>query len=280
MLVRELAAAGRVVTVRDTDDLALANQMMIWSGVKHLPVMHGGALVGVLSATDIFQVRGRAPHDGMKRAVKSAMSQPALTIGPDADVTEAAARMVERDIGCLPVIDHGALVGILTRADLLAQEAVRGYGPVPLRDPGVHSAMREAPVTVREDDDLLEAAQRMQNGGFRHLPVIDGERRVVGVLSDQDIRAATGASWLQSPADVPFEERVHRLKVSHAMSTPAVTVPESASMALAARYFMDHRVSALPVVDGDDRLVGIVSYLDMLAAAYKTAGYLPPAPPA
>jgi CBS domain-containing protein len=277
MLVRELAVAGRVLTVRDTDDLALANQVMVWAGVKHLPVMHGGALVGVLSATDIFEVRGRAPHDGMKRAVRSAMSQPALTISPDADVTEAAARMVERDIGCLPVVDHGALVGIVTRADLLAQEAVRGYGPLPLRDPGVRSAMRETPVTVREDDDLLEAAQHMQNGGFRHLPVIDGERRVVGVLSDQDLRAATGSSWLQG--NVPLEARA-RLKVSHAMSTPAVTVPESASMALAARYFMDHRVSALPVVDAEDRLVGIVSYLDMLAAAYKTAGYLPQAQPA
>jgi CBS domain-containing protein len=278
MLVREVAVAGRVLTVRDTDDLALANQVMVWAGVKHLPVMHGGALVGVLSATDIFEVRGRAPHDGMKRAVGSAMSQPALTIGPDADVTEAAACMVERDIGCLPVIDHGALVGIVTRADLLAQEAVRGYGPLPMHDPGVRSAMRETPVTVREDDDLLEAAQLMQNGGFRHLPVIDGERRVVGVLSDQDLRAATGSSWLHG--DAPFDERVRRLKVSHAMSTPAVTVPDSASMALAARYFMDHRVSALPVVDGDDRLVGIVSYLDMLAAAYKTAGYMPHAQPA
>jgi CBS domain-containing protein len=90
------------------------------------------------------------------------------------------------------------------------------------------------------------------------------------MLSDQDLRAATGAASTRDDRAEPI--RVQAVKVAHAMSTPAVTVPDTASLALVARYFMDHRVGALPVVDTDDRLVGLVSYLDLLSAAYKPMG--------
>jgi CBS domain-containing protein len=270
MKVRDIAVAGPVLTVREGDDLALANQMMLWAGVKHLPVVREGAVVGVLSASDVLRAAGASSREAARRLVGATMSRPAQTIGPDDEAAVAAARMVERRIGSLPVVSDGALVGILTRTDLLALEALGGLESEIDADAGVSAAMHVDPVTVHEDDDLIDAAMRMHRRGLRHVPVIDGARRVVGVLGEQDVRAATGATWLRNGQSGDI--RLLSLKVAHAMSAPAVTVPVTASLALAARAFMDHRVGALPVIDMDDHLVGMVSYLDMLAAAYKPMG--------
>jgi CBS-domain-containing membrane protein len=241
--------------------------------VRHLPVVGEGPVVGVLSASDLLRYAARSGwREASQEPVRRAMTRPAETIDPEAEIADAAARMVEHGIGCLPVVSDGrTLVGILTRADLLAHEARGGMQAVPTGgDAGVRSVMNPDPATAAEDDDLLEAAARMRRTGARHLPVIDGERRVVAMLSDQDLRAATGAASTRDDAAEPI--RVQAVKVVHAMSTPAVTVPDTASLALVARYFMDHRVGALPVVDTDDRLVGLVSYVDLLSAAYKPMG--------
>lgn len=268
MQVRDIASQRPILSVEAGEDLALANQIMLWAEIRHLPVLSGGALVGVLSASDLLRRATRGGwRDSLRAPVKSAMSAPAQTISPDEDVAEAAARMAERRIGCLPVVSDGAIVGMLTRTDLLALEARQKAPPEPWSDVGVRAVMRANPATVQEDDDLVAAVARLQRDPIRHLPVVNGDRRVIGMLSDQDVRSALGGAVFGAATGADVRARL--MKVARAMTAPAVTVPETASLALAAGYFMDHRVAALPVVDLEDRLVGVVTYLDMLAAAYK-----------
>src|SRR3954451_7858764 len=104
--VKELMRTRNLVSVRPDDDLAVAAQIMRWAGVRHLPVLEGTEVVGVLTERDLLrhQAEAGSRHDA-ELLVRTFMTHPAQTIGPDEDVAAACALMVARRIGCLPVVD-------------------------------------------------------------------------------------------------------------------------------------------------------------------------------
>jgi CBS domain-containing protein len=129
--------------------------------------------------------------------------------------------------------------------------------------------MTRAPVTAGVDDNLFDAAARMAERNVRHLPIVDGERRVVGMLSDRDVRTKVGdASRPLRPTDAKV--RLHSLRVGDAMTRDPFVVRHDAPFEVVARVFTDQRVGAVPVVDDAERLVGIISYVDV----FKNAGAL------
>jgi len=129
--------------------------------------------------------------------------------------------------------------------------------------------MTREPVTVASDDTLLDAAARMADRNVRHLPVVDGERHVVGILSDRDVRTVVG-DWLRPfrPSDAVVRARTCR--VGDAMTRDVFVVNQDAPFDEVVRVFTDQRVGAVPVVDDTDRLVGIISYVDV----FRNAGAL------
>lgn len=129
--------------------------------------------------------------------------------------------------------------------------------------------MTRLPSTVAADDNLVDAAARMADRNVRHLPVIDGDRHVVGMLSDRDVRTALGDTARPLRPDEGVV-RIRSLRVADAMTRDAFVVREDAPFADVVRVFTDQRVGAVPVVDGADRLVGIISYVDV----FKNAGAL------
>ena len=118
------------------------------------------------------------------------------------------------------------------------------------------------PASVHEGDHLLDAAARMQQLRVRHLPVVDSERRVVGMVSDRDVRTAVGDPGRAFERGQPVA--LELMRVADVMSRPIIAAASDLTCAEAAALFVDARIGALPVVDGDDRLVGIVSYVDLL----------------
>jgi CBS-domain-containing membrane protein len=127
-----------VTTVAPDTPLKDVAQVLTDLGVSGLPVVEGGAVVGVVSEADILvKERGvQPPHHGLAgllfsggvavgdklRAVTAgeAMTSPAITIAPGRAVSEAAGRMIDANVNRLPVVNEdGALVGIVTRADLV-----------------------------------------------------------------------------------------------------------------------------------------------------------------
>jgi len=129
--------------------------------------------------------------------------------------------------------------------------------------------MTRAPTTAAADDHLLDAAARMAERNVRHLPIVDGDRHVVGILSDRDVRTWVGDSARPLHPDDALV-RVRSLRVAHAMTRDVFVVRQDAPFADVVRVFTDQRVGAVPVVDERDRLVGIISYVDV----FKNAGAL------
>src|SRR5438067_11325162 len=118
--------------------------------------------------------------------VRDAMSTTVLTIGPAHTLRQAAKLMSTRKVGAAVVLDPDADgPGILTERDMLKAIA---EGQDPETEPAAEHLTREA-VVAAPDWPLLQAAQAMLTGGFRHLVVCEGDD-VVGVLSVRDVLRA------------------------------------------------------------------------------------------
>jgi CBS domain-containing protein len=109
------------------------------------------------------------------------MSRDLLTVDGGRPVVAVARQMVDRNVGAVLVIEDGRLVGIMTERDLMRAVA-RGLSD----DAVVGECMTADPDTIAPDDTIEHAAVLMIHGGYRHLPVVDGEE-VVGVLSIRDL---------------------------------------------------------------------------------------------
>ncbi|RIL04810.1 MAG: CBS domain-containing protein [Proteobacteria bacterium] len=131
-----------VATVRRNDQLTLADDLMRLGRVRHTPVLddRGDDLVGILSQRDLFRgalarALGYGAHAQQKvlgmLVIKDVMTSDPVTTTPDTPLADAARVMLERKIGCLPVVEDGKLVGILTESDFLrlaAEAGGRGAG--------------------------------------------------------------------------------------------------------------------------------------------------------
>ncbi|GGP94261.1 CBS domain-containing protein [Streptomyces melanogenes] len=140
----------------------------------------------------------------------------------------------------------------------------------------VGSVMTSDVVSAHASVPFKEVARLLAERRISGLPVVDGDDKVVGVLSETDLMAR------QAEADDPYEPprrfrpvafgrgaRARRRKArartaGELMSCPAITVRAEDTIALAARTMAAHRVERLPVLDTEDRLVGIVTRRDLL----------------
>lgn len=249
-------------TVREEEELGIALQLMLWGRIRHLPVVEGGRLVGILSDRDVLRHRGEEAWRVAGR-VRDAMTRDVKVVGPDEPLEDAAALMTVAHIDSLPVLEDGQLVGILTTADLMALMARCEVEP---RAPTAETVMTADPATARADEYLLDAASRMFHLNVRHLPVVDQSKRVIGILSDRDLRLAVGN---------PLSDVREQMRVADAMTGGAWTVQPDAPLSDVVDILVDDRVGAVPVVDDDGLLLGIVSYLDVLRATVSTQSERP-----
>ena len=98
-------------------------------------------------------------------------------------VLETVRVMVERNIGAVPVVHNGKLVGIFSERDLMRRVVAEGRDP---RSTCMAEVMTDDPLTVNTQEDLQECMAMMRRHGFRHLPVChDGQ--LVGIVSLRDI---------------------------------------------------------------------------------------------
>lgn len=135
LLVRDLMTSD-VVTLEANESLLLADDVMRLARIRHLPVVQpDGKLAGLVTHRDMLRASvsslaglSRTEEANIKGAipVREVMKREVTTVGPDRTALEACRLILERKLGCLPVVDgEGRLVGILTEADFV--ELARKY---------------------------------------------------------------------------------------------------------------------------------------------------------
>ncbi len=115
-------------------------------------------------------------------ALREIMTEGVLTVAPEDTLGEVASKMVERGVGSVVVGDFGRIIGVLTERDIMRAVAARTHSS----DARVREWMTADPVTASGDMDVEEAARTMMEHGFRHLPVVEGDR-AIGIVSIRDV---------------------------------------------------------------------------------------------
>ena len=178
----------KIFTIQKDDPVERAQTMMAVHGIRHLPVLDGRRLVGILSDRDIRGVLipqrlGNSakksgafylPRDVM---VEEAMSLDPLWVSPGSDIEEAARLLIKNKIGCLPVVDGGKVVGIITDTDILwAFSEIMG----------VLESSSRMDVTLGSDPRALEKAMeiiRKKRGRIISVGILPGRGRGKNVYS-------------------------------------------------------------------------------------------------
>jgi acetoin utilization protein AcuB len=140
MYVREIMSR-EVVTLNSHDNLDVAGDIMNLGRIRHLPVVSDGRVIGMMSQRDLFRgaissalrFRPGAERQWLARIpVKEVMATPVVTAQPDWTIRQAIELMIEKRIGCLPVVEADRLVGLVSESDclrLLAELLARAERP-------------------------------------------------------------------------------------------------------------------------------------------------------
>jgi CBS domain-containing protein len=120
------------------------------------------------------------------RAIREVMTPDPTTVEPGTSAQEAARKMKSEDVGSLPIVDGGRLVGMITDRDLALRLVAEGKSA----DTSVGELGSRELVTIDPQQDLGEAARLMSEHQLRRLPVCEEDGRLVGILAQADVAQA------------------------------------------------------------------------------------------
>ncbi len=133
----------------------------------------------------------------------------------------------------------------------------------------VQEWMTQDPQTVTQKTPVMEAMQLLRAGGYRRLPVVDGNT-LVGIVTDRDLKDAT-PSKASTLSVYELNYLLSKLSVKEVMKSPVISVSPDDPVERAALLMEEHKISGLPVVE-ESELRGILTITDMLRAFVAMLG--------
>ena len=183
----------------------------------------------------------------MNNTIMDIVHKSPICLEADSDLDDALRIMAEKRISCLLVTESGKLCGILTEKDVVrAYDAARSPGQVRLRQ-----VMTASPMTVKGSMGHLEAYRLMQDRGFRHLPVVDDEGGIVGIVTESDYVRTLGNDYYI------------RLKDVATVMVPVTTLPGDVPLSQALQLLTESSISSV-VINDDGKGMGIITERDVV----------------
>ena len=257
MKVSELMTCD-VLSVAGDASLDEAMEMMDAEGVRHLPVVEEERVVGVLSERDLLEVTGWLPKrarevlEAPTGQVRDFMHSPVVSVSPQTSIVTAALRLIEWNIGCLPVLEDGVLIGMMTEIDVLGAyaKACMVGAPSVESDPTVDEVMTIEVVSADHRMAAEEALEFCRRKNVRHLPVLKGDT-LVGIVSDRDLRRCIGRGQLEGTP------------IGEIAPDELVTIDPDSKLSGATEMLVRHHIGAIPVIESE-RLIGLITTADVL----------------
>ncbi|WP_407393287.1 CBS domain-containing protein [Methanobrevibacter sp.] len=179
-----------VLTVPETMQLDDVARLMLDNGIGSVPVMRDDEMVGIVSKADFVTLAVGIAFD--KIAVKEIMTKDLVVVSPTERLVHARRLMLEANVGRLPVVDDGKIVGMITSKDLLRafidfrKKVPEKYQKSQIKDVFVGDIMSKNPQYVSKEMSISEVSKIMMETGFNGLPVMD-EGKVIGIITQTDI---------------------------------------------------------------------------------------------
>ncbi len=124
----------------------------------------------------------------------------------------------------------------------------------------VINIMTTNPVSVEPSNTVLQAEEIMREQNFRQLPVIK-DKELIGIITDRDIRSCLGSDSFNTLEE---QEKARITEVAAVMSSKPIFLSPDDDLRDAVELLIEEKVGGIPVVDEEDGLVGIVTYMDVL----------------
>jgi acetoin utilization protein AcuB len=136
----------------------------------------------------------------------------------------------------------------------------------------VTKAMTRKVVTVRPEDNILDTRELMKAHKFHHIPVVEEGNKLVGIISDRDVRSAMPSTLYYESGSERERAKLEKFKVRDVMTKNVITLSLRDTIQDALLLLLKYDFGALPVVDGDGRLVGILAVHNLLRALVSVLG--------
>ncbi|SNS19129.1 PII-like signaling protein [Humidesulfovibrio mexicanus] len=292
MRVREVMTSD-VATVTPDTPLSEVLQLLLDKGIKAVPVVQGHKVAGMVTGGDLLKragmglrvsLHGELPQElqgeqvrklnVLGKTARDVMSFPAVTVNIRARVPDAAALMAAKKLKRLPVVDDtGDLCGILSRVDILktiatataVSDELHPQLPQGLNLTAGDVMIRDVP-TATPDTPLEEALNKLVATPLRRVVVVDGERRVVGIVLDRELirrfSQQEKPGLLRTLADLltpgATTGRITGVTVREAMRPDVFLVQEDAPLTEVLQRMVETGGKRLVVLDVDGRLRGMV----------------------
>jgi acetoin utilization protein AcuB len=136
----------------------------------------------------------------------------------------------------------------------------------------VSRSMTRKVITVAPEEGIFKAQELMAANKIRHLPVVEKDGRLIGIVTDRDIRSALPYKFFKESPSEKEKKKLSRLKIKDIMAKNPMTISATHTLQDALLMIQDARVGALPVVDENGILTGIISVRDLLRAFINVLG--------
>ncbi len=135
------------------------------------------------SMTTLDISRSELEESISRHSVSVLNPRPPESLFPSSTIREAVQQLVSGDVGCLLIVEEGALIGIVTDRDILTKVSAS----LESLDQPVSTIMTAKPRAVTQNESIAYCLKTMDLGGYRHLPVVDSSKKPIGVISTRDI---------------------------------------------------------------------------------------------
>ncbi|MEI7649249.1 MAG: CBS domain-containing protein [Methanomicrobiales archaeon] len=249
------------------------------TGISGVPVVKNKKIVGIITRKDLL----RKPEETQLGLL---MTPKPISIGPDADIRQAARLLVEHRIRRLPVVEEGHLLGLISVSDL-----IHAIAHLKITDE-IKNKYTSNTFALWEETPLPVVGRVMEISGVDAIPILDDENKLQGIISERDlirnssIEDSVGVSDFSNGTDddewtwesirdnhtISFgisRVQLPNRPVKLAMVKNVVAVPHNAEVSECALKMRRARVDQLPVINGDKRLVAMLYDRELIRALCK-----------
>ena len=259
--------------------------------------------VGIVSDRDVLRMNltfvdqpggQRTDRRALRQLLAQIVERKTRTVSPRTTISEVITIMLKNHFDMVPVIVDEEIVGIVTSMDIIRvflkitktlhqlcpdiDDSLPPSGANPLNkwiSRTVRDVMTEHVITLSPQDELFRAIDIMQENEFRHIPITDEQGGLKGIISDRDVLrhlhyAGRRPLWPQKK----FRDHLFRadpdfvnlwMPLETVMTTKVNHVPPETDTYTAAKKLRKSKISCLPVVDGQNDLMGIVTVTDLMS---------------
>ncbi len=250
-----------VVVARLGDTISKAISKMQEHGFHELPVVNDrGELVGYVNYRTLIRRKSLSLYS----RVENIMVKPPV-LDPDASIEDAVKLMIDAGYRSLPIVEKNKLVGIISRTDIIKLvPKMKDVANIPVED-----VMTSEPELVEEDSPIQYAVDIMKKLGEMSVPVVDENRKLVGIVHMRD---AAKAVWREkeraSLGEVSGEKKKVQILVKEIM-VPPVYVSEDSILKDAVEKMIEFHSSICAVVDKKSVPIGVISQRDVIEAILR-----------